>query len=77
MSKLVKECCERLWQPTVVTFQQVASDFLLRFSRLEKKRMAQAKLEGILQGANTARKYVIRFEKVSKDTGYDNDTFVQ
>jgi hypothetical protein len=77
MSKLVKERRERLWQPTVATFQQVASDFLLRFSPLEKKRMAQAKLEGISQGADTAREYVIRFEEVSKDTGYDNDALVQ
>jgi hypothetical protein len=77
MSKLVKERRERLWQPTVATFQQVASDFLLRFSPLEKKRMAQAKLEGISQGADTAREYVIRFEEVSTDTGYDNDALVQ
>jgi hypothetical protein len=77
MSKIVKERQERLWQPTVATFQQVASDFLLRLSPLEKKRMAQAKLKGILQGGNTARKYVIRFEEVSKDTGYNNDALVQ
>jgi hypothetical protein len=77
MSKLVKERRERLWQPKVTTFQQVVSDFLLRFSPLEKKCMAQAKLEGISQGSNTARKYVIRFEEVSKDTGYNNDVLVQ
>jgi hypothetical protein len=39
--------------------------------------MAQAKLEGILQGTNTAREYVIRFKEVSKNTGYDNDALVQ
>jgi hypothetical protein len=39
--------------------------------------MAQAKLEGISQGADTAREYVIRFEEVSKDTGYNNDALVQ
>jgi hypothetical protein len=39
--------------------------------------MAQAKLEGISQGANMARKYIIRFKEVSKDTGYDNDALVQ
>jgi hypothetical protein len=44
---------------------------------MEKKRMAQAKLEGILQGANTAREYIIRFEEVSKDTGYDNNALFQ
>jgi hypothetical protein len=77
MSKLVKERWERLWQPTVATFQQVTSDFLLRFSPLEKKRMAQAKLKGISQGADTARKYIIRFEEVSKDTGYNNNALVQ
>jgi hypothetical protein len=77
MSKLVEERCECLWQPTVATFQQVVLDFLLRFSPLEKKRMAQAKLKGISQGANTARKYVIRFEEVSKDTSYSNDALVQ
>jgi hypothetical protein len=77
MSKLVKERRERLWQPMVVTFQQVASDFLLRFSPLEKKHMAQAKLEDISQGADTAHEYVIRFKEVSKDTGYDNDALVQ
>jgi hypothetical protein len=77
MSKLVKERRERLWQPTVTTFQQVASDFLLCFSPLEKTRMAQAKLEGISQGADTAREYVIRFKEVSKDTGYDNGALVQ
>jgi hypothetical protein len=59
MSKLVKERCERLWQPTVATFQQVASDFLLHFSPLEKKRMAQAKPKGILQGSNMVHEYVI------------------
>jgi hypothetical protein len=59
ISKLVKERCERLWQLTVATFQQVTSDFLLHFSPLKKKRMAQAKLEGISQGADTACKYVI------------------
>jgi hypothetical protein len=77
MSKIVKERQERLWQPTVATFQQVASDFLLCFSPLEKKCMAQAKLEGILQGADTAREYIIQFEEVSKDTGYDNNALVQ
>jgi hypothetical protein len=77
MSKLVKERRERLWQLTVATFQQVVLDFLLRFSPLEKKRMAQAKFEGILQGSDTAREYVIQFEEVLKDTGYDNNVLVQ
>jgi hypothetical protein len=39
--------------------------------------MAQVKLEGILQGTDTTRKYIIQFEEVSKDTGYDNDVLVQ
>jgi hypothetical protein len=39
--------------------------------------MAQAKLEGISQGADTVRKYVIRFKEVLKDTGYNNDALVQ
>jgi hypothetical protein len=77
MSKLVKERCECLWQPTVATFQQVTLDFLLRFSPLKKKCMAQAKLKGILQGSNTAREYIIQFKEVSKDTGYNNNMLVQ
>jgi hypothetical protein len=77
MSKLVKEHCARLPQPIVATFQQVASDFLLCFSLLKKKHMAQTKLKGILQGANIAREYIIRFEEVSKNTSYDNNALVQ
>jgi hypothetical protein len=52
-------------------------DFLLCFSPLEKKCMVQAKLKGISQGTNTACKYIIWFEEVLKDTGYNNNPLVQ